>query len=209
MFRKQNNVDKNRYLATTEMEDFFKKRGYNIVSVWKCQKPPKKNMFFRVKFTGYPHYIVFDFEALLEVLNQCRTSDLTYISKQTPVSVAIHDSLSDEPTFIVHENPKELIRLFVAELKRRQKLIIDDVKETYPKPEDFDMLPDRVQKDWDRWVNQVPVIRFNSGRYDLNLIKRYFVEEIAKVDEEVVPEIFVARKENDYMFLTTAKVQIS
>ena len=197
------NVDKNRYLATKGMEDFFKKRGYNVVSVWECKKPPKKKQFFQVKFTPYPHYIVFDFEALLEALNQCPTSDLTYISKQTPVSVAIHDSLSDEPTFIVHENPKELIRLFVAELERRQKLIIDDVKETYPKPEDFDMLPDRVQKDWNRWVNQVPVIGFNSGKYDLNLIKRYFVEEIAKVDGEVVPEIFVARKENNYMFLTT------
>ena len=113
------------------MEDFFKKRGYNVVSVWGCEKPPKKKQFFNVEFTPYPHYIVFDFEALLEALNECRTSDLTYISKQTPVSVAIHDSLSGEPTFIVHENPKELIRLFVAELECRQRLIVEDVKETY------------------------------------------------------------------------------
>ena len=73
------------------------------------------------------------------------------------------------------------------------------------------MLPDRVQKDWERWINQVPVISFNSGKYNLNLIKKYFVEELAKA--EVIPlggalkypEIFVARKENDYMFLTTDK----
>ena len=73
------------------------------------------------------------------------------------------------------------------------------------------MLPDRVQKDWKRWINQVPVIGFNSSKYDLNLIKKYFVEELAKAEVTQLggalkhPEIFVARKENDYMFLTTDK----
>ena len=73
------------------------------------------------------------------------------------------------------------------------------------------MLPNRVQKDWERCINQVPVIGFNSDKYDLNLIKKYFVAELAK--SEVIPlggalkhpEIFVARKENDCMFLTTDK----
>ena len=73
------------------------------------------------------------------------------------------------------------------------------------------MLPDRVQEDWKRWINQVPVIGFNSGKYDLNLIKKYFVEELAKAEVTPLggalkhPEIFVARKDNDYMFLTTEK----
>ena len=30
------------------------------------------------------------------------------------------------------------------------------------------MLPDGVKKEWKQWVNQVPVIGFNSGKYDLN-----------------------------------------
>ena len=73
------------------------------------------------------------------------------------------------------------------------------------------MLPDRVKKDWKRWINQAPVIGFNSGKYDLPLIKKYFVEELAKVEVTQLggalkhPEIFVARKESDYMFLTTEK----
>jgi len=49
---------------------------------------------------------VFDFEALLKVLNEHRTSDLTFVSKQTPVSVVIHDTLSDDPTFLVHQDPR-------------------------------------------------------------------------------------------------------
>ena len=154
---------------------------------------------------------MFDFEALLESLKECLTSDPTYTSSQKPISVAIHDRLTDEPFFIVHENPKLLIILFVAELQCRQKLTVKDVEDSYPKPDDFDMLPDRVQKDRERWINQVPVIGFNSGKYDLNLIKKYFVEELAKAEVTPLggalkhPEIFVACKENDYMFLTTDK----
>ena len=154
---------------------------------------------------------MFDVEALLEALNECRTSDLTYTPRQKPISVAINDSLTGEPFFIVHENSKILIRQFVAELERRQKLIVKYVEDSYRKPDDFDILPDRVQKDWKRWINQVPVIGFDSGKYDLPLIKKYFVEELAKAEVTQLggalkyPEIFVARKENDYMFLTTDK----
>ena len=130
------------------MENWIKEQGYNVVSVWECEKPAKKKHFFQVEFRRYPHYIVFDFESLLEVLNERRTSDLTYTSKHTPVSVDICDTLTGEPGFIVHEDPKELLRLFIAELKRRQDMIVVDVESTYPKPEDFDMLPDQVQENW-------------------------------------------------------------
>ena len=115
--------------------------------------------------------------------------------------------MTNNPIFIVHEDPKELIRLFVKELKQRQKLIVEAIEEMYPKPADFEMLPESVQEDWNRWLNQVPVIGFNSGKYDINLIKQYFAEEIAKFDDDdeskKPPKIFVARKENNYMFLTT------
>ena len=36
-----------------------------MVSVWECEKPPKKKQFFNVEFIPYPHYIVFDFEATI------------------------------------------------------------------------------------------------------------------------------------------------
>ena len=200
-------VDKSRYILTKDRESLFTSLGYNVVSVWECKKPPKQNSFFKVKFTPYPHYIVFDFEALLKVLNECRTGDLTYIAKQIPLSVGIHDSLSEKPTFFVHNEPKELIRLFVSEIKRRQTLIVKAVVNKFPYPVDFAMLPDKVQKAWDRWLNQVPVIGFNSGKYDLNLIKEYFVAEISKPEAEAEnnPEIFVARKENNYLFLSTPR----
>ena len=160
-------------------------------------------MFFNIEFITYPHYIVFDFESVLKVLNQCQTIDLIYIAKQIPVSVDVCDSLTKKPAFIVYKDKQEVIRKFVMELERRQELIVKEVTELYPYPDDFEILPDKVQQDWKRWLNQVPVSGFNSERSNLNLIKKYFVQEISK--PELKGKIFVAKKENEYMFLTTEK----
>ena len=53
---------------------------------------------------------------------------------------------------------------------------------------------------WRNWVNQVPVFGFNSGRYDINVIKEYFVGDLAEISD-----VNVAKKENSYMFLSTPK----
>ena len=53
---------------------------------------------------------------------------------------------------------------------------------------------------------QVPVIGFNSGKYDINMVKKYFVKGISYNKEgECNEDVFGAKKENDYMFLTTSK----
>ena len=63
----------------------------------------------------------------MQVLNQKQINGLLYVSKHIPVSVAIHDSLSESPTFIEDENPKMLVQLFVEELERRRALILKEV----------------------------------------------------------------------------------
>ena len=68
------------------------------------------------------------------------------------------------------------------------------------------MLPDGVKKEWKQWVNQVPVIDFNSGKYDLNMVKKYFVQNISYDKEgECNEDVFAVKKENNCMFLTTPK----
>ena len=95
-----------------------------------------------------------------------------------------------------------LVQLFMEELERRHALIMEEVNRIYPRPDDFEMLSERDQKAWTEWMNQVAVIGFNSGNYDLNMIKRYFLERIA---EDVNEKIKVAKKDNNYMFLTTSR----
>ena len=96
-------------------------------------------------------------------MNQKQTDDLVYVSRQVPVSVAIHDSLSESPTFIEHEDPKVVVQVFVEELKRRRALIVEEVNRIYPRLDDFEMLSKKDQKAWNDWVDQVAVISFNSG----------------------------------------------
>ena len=63
-----------------------------------------------------------------------------------------------------------------------------------------------MKEKWRQWVNQVPVIGLNSGKYDLNIVKEYCVENISyNNDDECNEDVFAAKKENDYMFLTTSK----
>jgi len=70
----------------------------------------------------------------------------------------------------------------------------------YPEPSGFDCLPKSTQMHWREWVRQVPVFGFNSSRYDLNLIKKYFVKPLSDLDT-----VKVAKKENSYMFLMTPR----
>ena len=153
---------------------------------------------------------MYDLEARLVPLNERPTGDLTYLSRHIEISVAVHDTLSEEtgeePVYLVDKNPGRLVERFIEALTEKQKAIVADVLKQYPYPSDFQMLLDEVKKQWKQWVNQVPVIGFNSGKYDLNV--EYFVKKIAYDKEsECNEDVFVAKKENDYMFSTTSKLK--
>ena len=50
------------------------------------------------------------------------------------------------------------------------------------------------------------MIGFNSGKYDLNMVKEYFVKENCyNKEDECNEDVFAAKKENNYMFLSTSK----
>ena len=101
---------------------------------------------------------------------------------------------------------ERLIKQFIEVLTEKQEAIVADVLKQHPYPSNFQMLSGEVEKQWNQWVSQVPVIGFNSGKYDLNMVQEYFVKEISYNKEgECNEDVFVAKKENDYMFLTTSK----
>ena len=133
------------------------------------------------------------------------TEDLFIKSKHVPVSVAINDNLTFEPVFIAERHPEILIMKFVEELEKRQKVIAEVVRSEYTKRIGMSKdgrvhLPFKSKSQLDSWVNQVPVFGFNSGRYDINMIKKYFVGDLSSISD-----VNVAKKENSYMFLSTPK----
>ena len=178
----------------------MKEQDFNLVSVWECEKPELKKMRFKKEFRPYPYFIVYDFETLHKKMNEHQTEELTIASRHVPVSVAINDNLTNEPVFIVDEDPESLIKRFVGDLMERQRKIAEEVNSLYPLPESKDdrvQLQGKVRNLWKTWVNQVPVFGFNSGRYDINMIKEYFVKNLAGISN-----VNVAKKENSYMFLS-------
>ena len=133
-------------------------------------------------------------------MDESQTEELVITSRHVPVSVAINDNLTNEPVFIVDQDPGNLINSFIEDLRKRQRKIAEMVECLYPQPEsDDDGKEKKEDPIWRNWVNQVPVFGFNSGRYDINMIKEYFVKNLA-----IISDVNVAKKENSYMFLSTS-----
>lgn len=193
-----------KYRDTEWFEEKLLANEYNVVSIWECgvDEADKKDVWFEKEFTPYPHAIVFDTEAIMKPLNEKQTEDLTYLSKHIQVSVGIHDTLNDEPTYIVASDPKELVEKIMEELVVRRNGIVEEVLRLHPLPSDFKMLPGIVKDKWLEWVGQVPVFGFNSGKYDIPAIKEYFAKVLTEEEKE---NIIVAKKDNKYMFLMSEK----
>ena len=52
-------------------------------------------------------------------------------------------------------------------------------------------LPKYIQSTWTDWVNQVVIFGFNSGKYDLNLVKELFIRM-----QSDMSDISVVKKDN-------------
>ena len=116
--------------------------------------------------------------------------------------MAIYDTLSCETVYLVDKDPEKLVEKFMNVLSKKRDAIVKDVETKYPYPSDFVMLPKKVKVNWKEWVNQVPVVGFNSGKYDMNMIKEYFVKRISFDEEkDAHKDVFAAKKDNGYMSL--------
>ena len=63
------------------------------------------------------------------------------------------------------------------------------------------------------WLHKLPVIGFNSGKYDLNAVKQFLEEEMEQDDKEEEEEendgvgsFFVIKRDNTFMCLSTDKL---
>ena len=170
------------YKRTLKRSEVIRFLGYNLVERWEHERPrpwwharlpPKRN-------ETYPHAIVYDFEAYQNKTKASNpTRDLSYESEQVPISVSIADTLNTEPQYICSKDPEELISLFYQSFVQRSALIRADVEERYMPP-DLEGLSEDQQNLIKQWCAQVPVVGFNSGRYDLNLIRKYFITHLGQ-----------------------------
>ena len=57
------------------------------------------------------------------------------------------------------------------------------------------------------WLRQLPVIGFNSGHYDLNAIKKFFVPLLIRNSAAERASCFVIKRQNNFMCLTTDRLK--
>ncbi|GMF36857.1 unnamed protein product [Phytophthora lilii] len=157
------------------------------------------------------HFIVYDFEALLEPIQQQHGQNTEFTSKHIPVSVSISDSLTNEVQCFINEDPKVLIEDMVAYINKVSNLIsqyhrgkfsaiyhsinkqeqlleeanpkimegitLENIKQKRketPELSSFLKRKEKMAKDkeiLDQILDQTPVIGYNTGRYDINLIR--------------------------------------
>ena len=177
----------------------LRRAGFNVVEKWGCEYHYEGTPLPAKKNEQYPHFIFYDFEALHDKSQAgLPTSRLAYEAVHVPISVSIGDTKEREPTFIVDGDPKQLVVRFVEEIVRRGYSIREEVKTTHMPPTGEIGLTNKAHARMLEWCAQVPVVGFNSGRYDLNLIKEHFVEELADLGN-----VHVGKKANTTMFIKT------
>ena len=190
------------YGLTLQRVQHLRDAGYTVVEKWEHEVPtpwaatrcPEKQT------ETYPHAIVYDFESYQDKTKAaCPTRDLSFESEHVPISVSIADTLNPEPEYIDSKDPNELIHLFYQSLERRHAAIVAVVAERYFPP-DPEGIPTTQGNLIMNWINQVPVVGFNSGHYDLKLIPKYFVPVMTQ-DRG----IFAAEKNGRIMFINTPK----
>ena len=193
---------KTAYELTLQRTQFLRKEGYRVVEKWEHEKPtPWANTHCpKVETETYPHAIVYDFEAYQDTSKAVRpTSDLFYESEHVPISVSLADTLNPEPEYIVSRDPAELIRLFHQSLERRHEAIVAAVVKEFSFS-DTEGIPEKQSNEIVKWFHQVPVLGFNSGHYDLKLIRQHFIPLLAQD-----PGTFAAEKNGRIMFINTPK----
>ena len=189
------------FQATMRRTAYLRKEGYKVIECWACEVGDKYiEQLPEAKTKSYPHAILYDFEAYGDKnKRKDRTDNLTIENEHVPISVSIGDTFEREPTHICERDPKELIRKFMEELERRGKNIRKQVRDEFMLA-DVALLPKDQRKKIEEWCDQVPVLGFNSGTYDLNLIKNYFAERLA----DTTNKVRVAKHGNKIMFLLTS-----
>ena len=193
---------KTAYELTLQRTQSLRKEGYRVVEKWEHEKPtPWANTHCpKVETETYPHAIVYDFESYQDTSKAVRpTSDLFYESEHVPISVSLADTLNPEPEYIVSRDPAELIRLFHQSLERRHEEIVADVVKEFSFTE-LEGIPKKQDAEIVKWFHQVPVLGFNSGHYDLKLIRQHFIPLLAQD-----PGTFAAEKNGRIMFINTPK----
>ena len=174
----------------------------------------------------YPYRATFDFECYFDRDNVPADSDrVQWIARHVPLSVSLASNVPGYETprcYVTEGDYDKLVADMMAGLVATSDAAYDLLKPSYGsvlnelearkeawddaeseanaeerKTNPFNTLAGHLHD----WLHQLPVIGFNSGKYDLNMIKRSFVPLLISNNAAVI------KRQNTYMCLYTDKLK--
>ena len=174
----------------------------------------------------YPYRATFDFECYFDRDNVPANSDrVQWIARHVPLSVSLASNVPGYETprcYVTEGDSDKLVADMMAGLVATSDAAYDLLKPSYgsvlneleARKEAWDDAESEANAEESKtnpfntlagqlhgWLHQLPVIGFNSGKYDLNMIKRSFVPLLISNNAAVI------KRQNTYMYLYTDKLK--
>ena len=171
----------------------------------------------------FDYYITYDFEAILSKTNNVRTENLEYTNRHIPVSFSIFSNIPEydkEPIFECNNNVTELIDLFIKHLVKIAAKAYElnlvkyaDVIRYLECQIKFSRNEKEKEKNiqkmnkFMKWLKEVPVVGFNSSKYDANLMKKYLSVSLTKYDKPEDGEVVALKTNSMYRVISSKSLK--
>ena len=184
----------------------------------------------------YPYRATFDFECYFTGDNLPPDTDhVQWSARHIPLSVSVASNVPGyEPAlcFVTDGDADKLVEAMMVHLitlsdaaydslltaykyvldnLKEQASVWDEVAATAHEDDENGKKTVNPYKTLERqlqaWLHQLPVIGFNSSKYDLNAIKRFFVPLLIRNSDVEQASCFVIKRQNTFMCLSTDKLK--
>ena len=184
----------------------------------------------------YPYRATFDFECYFTGDNlPADTDHVQWSARHVPLSVSVASNVPGyEPAlcFVTDGDADKLVEAMMVHLitlsdaaydsllmaykyvldnLKEQASVWDEVAATVHDDDENGKKTVNPYKTLERqlqaWLHQLPVIGFNSSKYDLNAIKRFFVPLLIRNSDVEQASCFVIKRQNTFMCLSTDKLK--
>ena len=181
----------------------------------------------------FPYRATFDFECYFSDERLPVNSDkLQWSARHVPLSVSVASNVPGyEPAlcFVTDGDADKLVGCMITRLNTISDaayesllpLYADVLEELKTRKEAWDEEEEEedgkktvnpcntLEKQLQAWLHQLPVVGFNSGKYDLNVVKKFFIPYLMKPseDDEIDETRFVIKRQNTFMCFSTNKLK--
>ena len=176
----------------------------------------------------FPYRATFDFECYFSDERLPVNSDkLQWSARHVPLSVSVASNVPGyEPAlcFVTDGDADKLVGCMITRLNTISDaayesllpLYADVLEELKTRKEAWDEEEEEedgkktvnpcktLEKQLQTWLRQLPVIGFNSGHYDLNVVKKFFIPYMLKGDDKTR---FVIKRQNTFMCFSTTNLK--